>query len=237
MLMPIAPLLTAPYGYGGGGSGGGVELGGGEAVLDLSDMRRFLTTPTPRAAGTVCCYIERDRSGLAGRMYPTYCLYLEGSHRFLLAARKRGSNKTSNYIVSMDKRDLNRESASYLGKLRSNFVGTEFTVYDDGEAADKVKPGGPALRQELGVVAYASNVLGSRGPRKMKVAVPKVGADGRRVVFQAEKYVLMSLASCDCTANTPLPTPTHRTHRTPAGRRTAWRKSSGRGTRGTWCRW
>lgn len=43
--------------------------------------------------------------------------------------------------------------------------------------------------QELGVVNYASNVLGSRGPRKMKVAVPKVLNDGsnRRIMFQPDR--------------------------------------------------
>ena len=34
------------------------------------------------------------------------------------------------------------------------------------------------MREELGAVMYASNVLGSRGPRKMKVVVPKVRGDG-----------------------------------------------------------
>jgi len=28
--------------------------------------------------------------------------------------------------------DLSREGANYLGKLRSNFVGTEFEIFDNG---------------------------------------------------------------------------------------------------------
>jgi hypothetical protein len=32
----------------------------------------------------------------------------------------------------LDQNDLNRSGSSYLGKLRSNFVGTEFQVFDDG---------------------------------------------------------------------------------------------------------
>ena len=36
----------------------------------------------------------------------------------------------------------------------------------------------PKVREELAAVMYASNVLGSRGPRKMKVVVPKVRGDG-----------------------------------------------------------
>lgn len=46
-----------------------------------------------------------------------------------MASRKRPKNKTSNYLISMDQNDLNRSGNSYLGKLRSNFVGTEFQVW------------------------------------------------------------------------------------------------------------
>jgi hypothetical protein len=180
-LMPVAPLAgPVPMS----------SVGIAPVPLDLTDLRKFLISPAPRGAGVVQCYIERDRSGITGKMYPTFSLFLKEGNRFLMAARKRTKNKTSNYLMSMDKRDLNRESASFVGKLRSNFVGTEFVVYDDGEAPDKVKGSDTALRQEIAVITYASNILGSRGPRKMKVGVPKVTADGRRVVFQPEKCVM-----------------------------------------------
>ena len=47
--------------------------------------------------------------------------------------------KTSYYLVSMDKNDLKRKSGSYLGKVRSNFFGTTFNVYNDGENPKKEK--------------------------------------------------------------------------------------------------
>lgn len=49
-----------------------------------------------------------------------------------MASKKRAKNKTSNYIVSMDRKVMDKESASYIGKVRSNFVGTEFIAYDNG---------------------------------------------------------------------------------------------------------
>jgi tubby-related protein 1 len=97
---------------------------------------------------------------------------------FLMASKKRPKNKTSNYLISLDQNDLNRSGSSYLGKLRSNFVGTEFQVFDDGENPKDVEDdvrgqsGSRATRCELGVVMYAANVLGARGPRKMQVAIP-----------------------------------------------------------------
>lgn len=110
--------------------------GGDPSLLDFSDLRKFLTAPTPQGAGVVQCYIERDKSGISNRMYPLYTLHLVDGDRFLLASKKRTNNKTSNYLVTMDKRDLNRDSASFLGKVRSNFVGTEFTLFDDGASPE-----------------------------------------------------------------------------------------------------
>lgn len=153
-------------------------------ALDFSDMRAFLTTPTPRSAGVVQCYIERDKSGFGKKMYPLYQLYLRDGDRFLLAGKKRPKQKTSNYLISTDATDLDRDSASFIGKLRSNFVGTEFVVYDDGCNPKEARKSSKSVRHELASCTYASNVFGSRGPRKMKVHVPRVGPDNVRRSFQ-----------------------------------------------------
>lgn len=59
-----------------------------------------------------------------------------GSH-FLLAARKRKRSTCSNYLVSLEAEDLARDSRAYCGKVRANFLGTEFTCYDDGVSPTK----------------------------------------------------------------------------------------------------
>ena len=143
---------------------------------DFSNMRSFLTSPAPRDAGILQCYIRRSRAAGGSKMYPEYCLYLKQGDRFLLCSKKRSKNKTSNYLISMQRGDLDRYGPNYLGKVRSNWLGTEFTVYDDGgnpkDAA--VYTGQQPARQELGVATYAANVLGSRGPRKMQCCLPAV---------------------------------------------------------------
>ena len=61
----------------------------------------------------------------------------------------------------------------------------------EAQAAGLQQLGGPPplpppaqrVRAELGVITYAANVLGSRGPRKMKVALPRLRADGSRATF------------------------------------------------------
>lgn len=69
-------------------------------------------------------------------------------------------------------------------QVRSNLMGTEFTVYDDGVKPEKAS-GPEELREELGVVTYASHVFSSKGPRKMKAAVPTVDpGTNERVAFR-----------------------------------------------------
>ena len=155
--------------------------------LDLSNMREFLTRPVPYGAGVVRCYIERKKT-MAIRGTSTYLLNLKDGGRFLLAARKRkfASKSGSSYAVSMDRNDTNTKSEHYIGKVRSNFLGTKFVVYDDGQNPKDIKSGRrDTARKQLGICLYASNVLGSRGPRKMRACVPLVDREsGDARVFQ-----------------------------------------------------
>jgi len=157
------------------------------AVIDTSDLRAFLMRPGPQGA-MVQCYIQRRKTGMA-RLYPTYEVYLKDGEQFLLAARRRKKQKQSNYKVSLDREDLSRHSSNYFGKLKSNFMGTEFQMYDcgvnPGKLSEAQRDGSHSqVRQELATVLYKQNVLGSRGPRKMKVIVPNVDDNGERVVLK-----------------------------------------------------
>ncbi len=72
---------------------------------DLSDMRKFLTTPIPKDCGIIQCHIRRNKSG-TNKLFPVYSLYLKEGDTFLMASRKRPKKKTSNYLISMGKRRL-----------------------------------------------------------------------------------------------------------------------------------
>jgi hypothetical protein len=103
-----------------------------------------------------------------------YSLFLKDGDRFLMCSKKRANNKTSNYLISKAEGDLNKDSVNCLGKLRSNFVVTEFQVYDNGVNPNGDSNGKGSVLRELDAIKYAPNVLGSRGPRKMQVAIPAV---------------------------------------------------------------
>lgn len=73
---------------------------------------------------------------------------------------------------------------NHLGKVRANFFGTEFQIYDSGINYSDGGSASDEIRQELGCVLYASNVLGSRGPRKMQVCINKVDEAKGQVKWQ-----------------------------------------------------
>ncbi|XP_041586132.1 tubby protein homolog isoform X8 [Vulpes lagopus] len=156
------------------------------ADVEVQDLEEFALRPAPQGI-TIKCRITRDKKGMDRGMYPTYFLHLDredGKKVFLLAGRKRKKSKTSNYLISVDPTDLSRGGDSYIGKLRSNLMGTKFTVYDNGVNPQKASSStveSGTLRQELAAVCYETNVLGFKGPRKMSVIVPGMNMVHERV--------------------------------------------------------
>lgn len=68
---------------------------------------------------------------------------------------------------------FNKKSDSYIGKLRSNFMGTEFNIYDSGKNP-KNSSNFDLVRHQLGSIIYKSNIMGTKGPRKMTVLLPLI---------------------------------------------------------------
>jgi len=153
--------------------------------LDFSSMKSFVTSLCPRQVGTFECYIERKKSGFKS-WSPEYFCFAKDGHRFLLAAKKRKANRTSNYAIAWTREGIGgKDSPGYIGKVRSNFVGTEFVAYDTGINPKDAEMSSMEIRKELACVRYETNVMGTKGPRKMTVALPRVDAKtGKAKVFQ-----------------------------------------------------
>ncbi|KAA3475042.1 tubby-like F-box protein 3 [Gossypium australe] len=146
-----------------------------------------LKQPGPRDS-LLQCYIKRNRSN------QTYYLYLglnqasNDDGKFLLAARKCRRPTCTDYIISLNCNDVSKGSSTYIGKLRSNFLGTKFTVYDAqppnaGAKVTKscstrlinikqVSPRVPAGNYPVAHISYELNVLGSRRMHCIMDAIP-----------------------------------------------------------------
>ncbi|XP_067166538.1 tubby-related protein 1 [Apteryx mantelli] len=150
-------------------------------AVDVGNLEEFVLRPAPQGV-TVKCRLTRDKKGMERGLYPTYYLHLDNDKKvFLLAGRKRKKSKTSNYLISIDPTDLSRGGENFVGKLRSNLMGTKFTVFDSGANPDRANTDWSNARQELSAVVYETNVLGFKGPRKMTVIIPGMNSDNERV--------------------------------------------------------
>eukprot|EP01012_Entosiphon_sulcatum_P007923 TRINITY_DN14150_c0_g1_i1.p1 TRINITY_DN14150_c0_g1~~TRINITY_DN14150_c0_g1_i1.p1 ORF type:complete len:365 (+),score=34.48 TRINITY_DN14150_c0_g1_i1:559-1653(+) len=146
--------------------------------LDAHNRRAWLLDPCPRTCGSVECRIYRDPGfGLNTK----YVMFLEDGNQFCLSARKEKKKTTSHYAMYSEQ---DMKDASFAGKVKSNFVGTEFSIVDAGIKPGKKRVTGP-LRQHLGCIIYETNILGTKGPRRVQVAIPHVTEDGSRAAFNA----------------------------------------------------
>uniref|UniRef100_A0A0D9VU08 Tubby C-terminal domain-containing protein n=1 Tax=Leersia perrieri TaxID=77586 RepID=A0A0D9VU08_9ORYZ len=150
-----------------------------------------LKQPGPRE-GTLKCFIRRNRTTQTYYLYLGLTEALVDDGKFLLAARKCRKPTCTDYLISLDMNDMSKGSNTYIGKLRSNFLGTKFTVYDahppyDGAVVSKgrsarviglnqVSPRVPAGNYPVSHISYELNVLGARGPRRMNCIMDSIPA-------------------------------------------------------------
>lgn len=138
--------------------------------------------PGPRD-NIIKCFIKRNR------FMQTYTLYLSLTNalaedgKFLLAARKFRRATYNDYVISFHASDMVKGDSTHIGKIRSNFLGTKFTIYDSKlpHVGSKIKrscstriispnmvsPSVSVKNCAVAHISYDSNVVGSRGPRKM----------------------------------------------------------------------
>mmetsp|Transcript_28981 Transcript_28981/g.61255 ORF Transcript_28981/g.61255 Transcript_28981/m.61255 type:complete len:720 (+) Transcript_28981:1092-3251(+) len=169
-----------------------------EANLDDPNvMRSFLMKPCPKGEGMTQCCIRRNK-GIKNALFPEYRIYLKRNNSktetFLMTSKKRVGNKTSNYLISMSRNVHDKNSDNILGKLRSNFLGTEYVIYDHGKNPDYDdsyydEKNCDDIRCELGAILYAASTsLGAKGPRKMRACISSVDDGGNPLkVWQPNK--------------------------------------------------
>ncbi|KAF8401556.1 hypothetical protein HHK36_012498 [Tetracentron sinense] len=150
-----------------------------------------LKQPAPRDS-LLQCFIKRNRASQTYHLYLGLTPALTDNGKLLLAARKCRRPTCTDYIISLDADDMSKGSGTYIGKLRSNFLGTKFTIYDGqpphaGATVTKsrstrlvglkqVSPRVPAGNYPVAHISYELNVLGSRGPRRMQCVMDAIPA-------------------------------------------------------------
>ncbi|KAL2511922.1 Tubby-like F-box protein 10 [Abeliophyllum distichum] len=152
-----------------------------------------LKQPGPRD-GAIQCFIKRDKSNLTYHLF--LCLspaLLVENGKFLLSAKRTRRTTCTEYVISIGADNISRSSSTYIGKLRSNFLGTKFIMYDTqpphtcshipqpGKTSrrfnsKKVSPKVPTGTYNIAQITYELNVLGTRGPRRMNCIMHSIPA-------------------------------------------------------------
>ncbi|KAK4782876.1 hypothetical protein SAY86_007250 [Trapa natans] len=165
------------------------------------------------------CFIRRNRSNQSYYLYLGLTSALTDKGKFLLAAHKWRRPTCTDYIITLQADDMTKSSCSYVGKLRSNFFGTKFTVYDAqpphaGSRMTKsrstrlmnlkqVSPRVPAGNFPVAHISYELNVLGTRGPRRMQCVMDSVPASAIEPGGVAPTPTEISLTSMDSFPSLP----------------------------------
>ncbi|GAA0184618.1 scaffold/adaptor protein [Lithospermum erythrorhizon] len=152
-----------------------------------------LKQPGPRD-GTLQCFIKRDKSNMTYHLF--LCLspsLLIENGKFLLSAKRSRRTTCTEYAISMGADKISRSSNTLIGKLRSNFLGTKFIIYDTQSpctstlvsppactsrrfTSKRISPKLPVGCFNIAQVTYELNVLGTRGPRRMHCVMHSIPA-------------------------------------------------------------
>ncbi|TYH64783.1 hypothetical protein ES332_D06G011200v1 [Gossypium tomentosum] len=159
-------------------------------IVKTPELCGFLTFPIslkqPGPRDTpIQCFIRRERATSTFRLYMGLSPALSGELSKLLLAAKRVRRATgTDFVISLVGDDFSRSSNKFVGKLRSNFLGTKFNIFDSQPSRDstvcsscescrKTHPGKVAPRvttsnYNTAKISYELNILRTRGPRRMQ---------------------------------------------------------------------
>jgi len=176
-----------------------------------------LKQPGPRD-GTIQCFIKRDKSTQVYSLYLSFSSAVPAEDgKFLLSAKRNCRPTYTEYTISINSGDISRSTSNntYIGKLRSNFLGTKFVIYDTQPPYNATSPTvagktnqrfyskkggstkGSCSRYSIGQVSYELNVLGTRGPRRMNCVMHSIPAScleaGGSVPCQPDSIVAHSV--------------------------------------------
>lgn len=96
--------------------------------------------------------------------------------RFILSASRRHKSRSSYYAITGDPGGYTGiDNPLYIGKLRSNFVGSEYRLFSPGSNPSKTTI--PPFRSELLAIRYRNKLIhqsSKKGPRRMTVCMRSI---------------------------------------------------------------
>lgn len=167
-----------------------------KSINDINVSKSFLydffTKPIPRGL-YLQTNMRRDNKGI-NKSNPIYYIYLnDNSNKLLMSAIKLNKATSSYYLITMSSSSFEKDE-NFLGKLRSNFFGSEYYLYDNGcnnKKSDNMK----ITRNIISSIEYETNILGLSGPRKFKIYIPNINESNEYISIKddSDKSKLIKL--------------------------------------------
>lgn len=158
-----------------------------------------LKQPGPRDA-PLQCFIKRNKKESTFHLYLSLTQALTDQGKFLLAARRNRCGFRMEYIISVRN---NLSHGSHVGKIKSDFTRTKFTISDLQPQYEGAKVPSSSCRPwlarkqiqsllstrnvETGEVSYEYNLLKSRGPRRIHCSMECPIEDGAAIYTEEAK--------------------------------------------------
>jgi tubby-related protein 1 len=139
-------------------------------------------TPLEKGKAFVC-NIKKVYSGKLEKLFPKYYVYINNNDKLLMVAKKIFQATSSVYHICISDSNFANDSDAYLGKVSSNLIGNEFSIFDKGKKYSEAKTENE-LRIQFGCVNYNINLFRKNGPRKMKVYLPALDSSNSITVFK-----------------------------------------------------
>lgn len=92
-------------------------------------------------------------------------LYMEGNKHPMLYCSNKKNSIGANYYISLTE-EMNKKSQAFMGKIRGNLLGSEYSIYDSGVIPSNC-PDRKDWRITLGQIKYQPNFMGLDGPRRL----------------------------------------------------------------------
>ncbi|KAI3800964.1 hypothetical protein L1987_29064 [Smallanthus sonchifolius] len=167
-------------------------------IVNCPEISGRLTFPgslkQPGSVGSLIqCFIKRNRNTQTYNLYLSLTEASNDDGKFLFAAKRFRRTTCTDYIISLNADDMSKGGSSYVGKLRSNFLGTKFRVYDAQPpnaailaskchssslgSIKRVSPKIPAGNYLTTNISYEVNDPGTRGPRQMRCVMNSIPAN------------------------------------------------------------
>ncbi|KAK8677620.1 hypothetical protein V6N13_143146 [Hibiscus sabdariffa] len=176
-----------------------------------------LKQPGPREA-PVQCFIRREKETSTYQLYMGLSPALSGdmSKQLLVAKRVKRATRTE-FMIYLKGGDFSKSSNDYIGKLRSNFLGTKFNIFESHPQHDaSAQSGYPShwktysksesprvlmTNVNTAGISYELNVLRTKGPRRLKCMMYSIPVSA----IEEGGTALTPMAFTNCPKDNPSP--------------------------------